>query len=93
MTEDIHYCQGESIYTDSGKYALPATSPCHKPCKDMAGLSDYDPKKTGRARFLLAKLREKHGIGKRASNKNKPMTFVCTGSGCIDADGTVNNAQ
>lgn len=93
MTEDIHYCQGTSIYTNSGKYAVPATSPCHKPCDDMEGMKDVDPKKTVRASFLISKLREKHGIGKQVHSKPQPLKYVCTEQGCVEPWGSVSNAK
>lgn len=92
MSEDIEYRQGISIYTDSGKYAITATSLCHKPCQDMAGTVNPDPSKTERARYLLSKLREKHGIRKRERRFLKPMNYSCTTQGCIEPWGTVSNA-
>lgn len=63
---------------------LTITDPIHKPCPDMAGLEDYDPEKTKRARFLISKLREKHGIRKRVKPTPKPLTYTCTEQGCIE---------
>ncbi|WP_338116638.1 hypothetical protein [Vibrio brasiliensis] len=93
MSEDIEYNPSQSIYADNGQYAMTATSPCHKPCADMAGMVNPDPSKTERARFLLAKLREKHGIKKRSKRDHKPMTYTCTAQGCIEPWGSVNNAK
>lgn len=53
---DIDYNQGKSITE------LPITNPIHKPCPDMAGMVDPDPKKRERGLYLLDKLREKHGL-------------------------------
>lgn len=62
---DVTFKEGKSIAD------LPITDPIHKPCPNMAGLEDYDPKKTERALFLIAKLREKHGIKKRVESTQK----------------------
>ncbi|EPT7322970.1 hypothetical protein O4N73_22450 [Vibrio parahaemolyticus] len=37
---DVTYIVGKSIAD------LPISDPIHKPCPDMAGLENYDPKKT-----------------------------------------------
>ncbi|MFV0447636.1 MAG: hypothetical protein ACK5MF_04080 [Vibrio sp.] len=82
---DVIFKEGKSI-TD-----LPITDPIHKPCLTMAGLEDFDPKKTERAHFLISKLREKHGIKKRVKREPKPMNYTCTASGCIEPWGDTSN--
>ena len=72
---------------------LPITSPIHKPCPDMAGMENPDPKKRERARFLVSKLREKHGIKKRVKCNSQPMNYVCSEKGCVDPWGSVSNAN
>jgi len=47
---------------------MQVSDPIHLPCPDMAGMVNPDPEKLKRSRFLLQKLREKHGL-----NKGKPM--------------------
>lgn len=85
MSEDINYCESSSIYTENGKYAMPATSPSHMPCPDMQGLANYDPEKTKRARFLLSKLREKHGLIKHEQPEKKTLShqYKCNEDGCF----------
>ncbi|ARC91247.1 hypothetical protein B6A42_02510 [Vibrio coralliilyticus] len=46
---------------------MQVSDPIHLPCPDMAGMVDPNPEKLKRSRFLLQKLREKHGL-----NKPKP---------------------
>ncbi|WP_414931834.1 hypothetical protein [Vibrio europaeus] len=65
----------------------------HLPCPDMAGMADPDPKKLERSRFLLQKLREKHGIKKRAKPQSNPMTYTCTEVGCVEPWGAVSNGE
>ncbi|EGR4675184.1 hypothetical protein C4G56_RS22435 [Vibrio parahaemolyticus] len=44
---------------------MQVSDPIHLPCPDMAGMVNPDPEKLKRSRFLLQKLREKHGLDKR----------------------------
>lgn len=85
MTEDINYCESESIYTESGHYAIAATSPCHKPCEDMAGMKDVDPKKIRQSALTIQKLREEHGLNKRQHTQNglNPLRYLCTETDCV----------
>lgn len=88
MSEDIDYCPGRSIAE------LPITSILHRPCPDLAGLVNYDPKKTQRALFLLNKLRDKYGFRTRKPKTvSQPMNYVCTHLGCIEPWGSVSNAE
>lgn len=48
---------------------MQVSDPIHLPCPDMAGMVDPDPEKLKRSRFLLQKLREKHGLNKRKPNR------------------------
>ena len=75
---DVNYVVGKSIAD------LPISDPIHKPCPDMAGLENYDPKKTQRACFLISKLREKHGIKKRAKRDPVKHNYTCTHDECVD---------
>jgi hypothetical protein len=84
--EDVDYTESVSSVD------LPICDPIHKPCPDMEGLKDFDPEKTERARFLISKLREKHGIKKRVKPTPKPLNYTCTERGCIEPWGTVSNA-
>ncbi len=59
---DVDYTPAKSIAD------LPITNPAHLPCPDMAGMEKPNPEKLKRSRFLLQKLREKHGLNKRKSN-------------------------
>nr|WP_237733861.1 hypothetical protein [Vibrio fluvialis] len=61
----------------------------------MAGLVNYDPKKTDRARSLISELRKKLGIQKRVTSKriSKPLNYTCTERGCIEPWGAVSNAM
>ena len=88
MSDDINYCPSASIEN------LPATSPAHLPCPDMAGTANPDPLKRKRSLFLIGKLREKHGIQKRKQAKSSStcLEYVCTEEGCIEPWGAVNNA-
>ncbi|CAK1712385.1 conserved hypothetical protein [Vibrio crassostreae] len=81
-------------YTESVSSAdLPICDPIHKPCPDMEGLKDFDPEKTERARFLISKLRQKHGIKKRAKPTPKPLNYTCTERGCIEPWGAVSKGK
>lgn len=86
---DVDYQEAVSIVE------LPITSPIHKPCPSMAGLVNYDPKKTDRARSLIPELREKLGIQKHVTSKriSKPLNYICTERGCIEPWGAVSNAM
>ncbi|CAK2740227.1 hypothetical protein [Vibrio crassostreae] len=84
---DVTYKEAVSIAE------LPITDPIHKPCPDMEGLKDFDPEKTERARFLISKLREKHGIKKRVKPTPKPLNYNCTARGCIEPWGTVSKGK
>ncbi len=84
---DVNFVPAKSI-TD-----LPITDPIHEPCPDMAGLEDYDPAKTKRARFLMSELRKKHGIKKRVKRKPLAHTYKCTQSGCVEPWGDISNAN
>ncbi|MEH0690133.1 hypothetical protein H4F17_13840 [Vibrio cholerae] len=56
---------------------MQVSDPIHLPCPDMAGMIDPDPEKLERSRFLLQKLREKHGLNKRKTVKLKtPERFL-----------------
>ncbi|EGQ7984220.1 hypothetical protein HJA60_004300 [Vibrio vulnificus] len=88
---DVEFMPAISIY-DGENYTQPSSA-THKPCPDMAGLENYDPEKTERARFLISKLREKHGIRKRVKPKPNALTYTCTSQGCIEPWGTVSNAK
>lgn len=85
MSEDINYCQSGSIYTESGTYAVAATSPCHKPCEDMEGMKNIDPNKTRRSALIIQKLREKHGLNKDRfeAKKAKPLAYRCSETECL----------
>ncbi|MCG9728089.1 MULTISPECIES: hypothetical protein [Vibrio oreintalis group] len=72
---------------------MQVSDPIHLPCPDMAGMANPDPKKLERSCFLLQKLREKHGIKKRAKPQSKPMTYTCTKAGCIEPWGTISNGE
>jgi hypothetical protein len=61
---------------------MQVTNPIHKPCPDMAGMANPDPKKLKRSLFLLEKLREKHGIKKPSARKSRPLQYVCTSNQC-----------
>ncbi|MGF1748221.1 hypothetical protein L4D74_05795 [Vibrio cionasavignyae] len=65
--------------------ANPIYDPIHLPCPDMAGCANPDPDKTQRSRFLVQKLREKHGIRKRVQHRCKPLTYRCTPTRCIES--------
>jgi len=64
---DVNYTPSKSIY-DGANYIKPS-SPIHKPCPDMAGMANQDPEKLKRSRYLLQKLREKHGLNKSDSGR------------------------
>lgn len=83
-TEDINYCHSESIYTESGNYAVTATSPCHKPCEDMEGMKDLDPNKTRRSALIIQKLRDQHGLNKshQGDRSSNPLSYRCTETEC-----------
>lgn len=85
MSEDINYCESQSIYTEDGKYAVAATSPCHQPCDDMAGMINVDPNKTRRSALIIQKLREKHGLNKDRfdAKKAKPLAYRCSETECL----------
>ncbi|CAK2315978.1 conserved hypothetical protein [Vibrio crassostreae] len=85
--EDVDYTESVSSVD------LPICDPIHKPCPDMEGLKDFDPEKTERARFLISKLREKHGIKKRVKPTPKPLNYTCTERGCIEPWGTVSKGK
>ena len=72
---------------------MQVSDPIHLPCPDMAGMKNPDPKKLARSKFLLQKLREKHGIKKRVKPQPNPMTFTCTENGCVEPWGTVSNGE
>ena len=72
---------------------LPIISPIHKPCPDMAGMENPDPQKRERAQFLVAQLREKHGIKKRVKSHSRPMHYVCSEIGCAEPWGSVSNVN
>lgn len=84
MTEDTNYCESESIYTENGEYAIAATSPCHKPCEDMAGMKDVDPNKTRRSALIIQKLRDRHGLNKsrQGERNSNPLSYRCTETDC-----------
>lgn len=84
MTEDINYCESQSIYTEDGKYAVAATSPCHQPCADMEGMTNVDPNKTRRSALIVQRLREKHGLNKshQGERKSNPLGYRCTETEC-----------
>ncbi|MFA0185773.1 hypothetical protein AB4456_12755 [Vibrio splendidus] len=84
---DVNYKEAVSIAE------LPITDPIHKPCPDMEVLKDFDPEKTERARFLISKLRQKHGIKKRVKPTPKPLNYTCTERGCIEPWGTVSKGK
>ncbi len=85
---------GDVTYKEAvSSIELPITDPIHKPCPDMAALENFDVKKTERARFLISKLREKHGIRKRVQSEPRPLTYTCTEHGCIESWGSVNNEK
>lgn len=86
---DVIFKEAVSIY-DGANYIKPS-SPIHKPCPDMEGLKNYEPKTTKRARFLISKLREKHGIRKRVKPTPKPLTYTCTEQGCIEPWEVIND--
>ncbi|CAK2037570.1 hypothetical protein [Vibrio crassostreae] len=85
--EDVDYTESVSSVD------LPIYDPIHKPCPDMEGLKDFNPEKTERARFLISKLREKHGIKKRVKSTPKPLNYTCTERGCIEPWGTVSKGK
>ncbi|CAK1953344.1 conserved hypothetical protein [Vibrio crassostreae] len=85
--EDVDYTESVSSVD------LPICDPIHKPCPDMEGLKDFDPEKTERARFLISKLREKHGIKKRVKPIPKPLNYTCTERGCLEPWGMVNKGK
>ncbi|MFA0443044.1 hypothetical protein BCU70_11745 [Vibrio sp. 10N.286.49.C2] len=62
---------------------MEVTNPIHKPCPDMAGMVNPDPKKRERSIYLLDKLRDKHGIGRSKPKKVRPLQYVCTASECL----------
>lgn len=72
---------------------MQVSDPIHLPCPDMAGMVNPDPEKLKRSRFLLQKLREKHGIKKSVKSKSNPMNFICTENGCIEPWGDVSNGK
>ncbi|MCG9628581.1 hypothetical protein L1D34_27605 [Vibrio mediterranei] len=85
---------GDITYKEAASSAdLPITNPIHKPCPDMAAFEHFDSKKTDKARFLISKLREKHGIKKRVKPQPKPLTYTCTERGCIEPWGTVSKGK
>ncbi len=61
---------------------MQVSDPIHLPCPDMAGMENPDPEKLERSRYLLQKLREKHGIKKSVKRKPRPMNYQCTESEC-----------
>jgi len=88
---DVNYTPAKSIY-DGANYIKPS-SPIHKPCPSMEGMTNPDPKKLERSCFLLQKLRDKHGIKKRVKPQSKPMTYTCTEAGCVEPWGAVSNGE
>ncbi|NRB68769.1 MAG: hypothetical protein HRU48_15585 [Vibrio sp.] len=84
MTEEINYCKSQSIYTEDGKYAVSATSPCHQPCADMEGMTNVDPNKTRRSALIIQKLRERHGLNKsrQGERSSNPLSYLCTETEC-----------
>ena len=82
-SEDINYCESQSIYTEDGKYAIAATSPCHQPCADMEGMTNVDPNKTRRSALIVQRLRQKYGLsGSQGERSSNPLGYLCTESGC-----------
>ena len=72
---------------------MQVSDPIHLPCPDMAGMVDPSSEKLKRSRFLLRKLREKHGIKKREKPQPHPMTYTCTDAGCGEPWGDVSNGE
>ncbi len=89
MNVDMDYQEAVSITK------LPITDPIHKPCQTMAGMEDYNPSKTQKARFFISELRKQHGIKKRVSTQRtaRPLTYICTQYGCIESWGAISNVQ
>lgn len=84
MSEDINYCESQSIYTEDGKYAVAATSPCHQPCADMEGMVNPSPERLEISLLCINELRDKYGLHKleKAKKKSNPLGYRCSETEC-----------
>ena len=79
-TDDVSYQPAVSIYSGDVEDSLLA----HRPCPDMEGMANYDPKNAVLGQTHIDSLRARFGLKAQTQKKQgNPLSYRCTEKECI----------